>query len=238
MKEIDFQKTSIRWNMNKRLRKNLRKLPYFLLHNYPAKLKVYNRTSKENKKKPKNERAKLNGYKSPSPLNELCEYVESWEKKNLLWQNECYDTRYLIVDNSLSLDDPALVRRVRREINNFIKDYKAVLDKLRGNEDEKELRELQIQEVFDKYKECMAQIIPDEELLANYVISVSYARMNTSKLMAWAMYGDTIIKNLRANTPITKKTVIIEVPYKSVSSKEFLGKNYEMIEVCNERSEI
>ena len=40
-KEIDFLKTGFRWHMNSGLRKHLKQLPYFLLHNYPKKMKSY-----------------------------------------------------------------------------------------------------------------------------------------------------------------------------------------------------
>ena len=41
-KEIDFLKTGLRWQMNKNLRNHLKKLPFFLLYNYPKKLKTSN----------------------------------------------------------------------------------------------------------------------------------------------------------------------------------------------------
>ena len=49
-KEIDFLKTGFRWHMNKSLRKHLKQLPYFLLFNYPSKMKTYKTLVEKNKK--------------------------------------------------------------------------------------------------------------------------------------------------------------------------------------------
>ena len=49
-KEIDFLKTGFRWHMNTSLRKHLKQLPYFLLFNYPPKMKTYNSILEKNKK--------------------------------------------------------------------------------------------------------------------------------------------------------------------------------------------
>ena len=91
--------------MNSGLRKHLKQLPYFLLYNYPAKLKTYKTLSEKNKKvETKEEKVKLNAYHSPSPMNELCDYICTWEKKNILWDNnidDLVDTRCLIINNDL-----------------------------------------------------------------------------------------------------------------------------------------
>ena len=59
-KEIDFLKTGFRWHMNSGLRKHLKQLPYFLLYNYPAKLKTYKTLSEKNKKaETKEEKVKI-----------------------------------------------------------------------------------------------------------------------------------------------------------------------------------
>ena len=83
-KEIDFLKTGFRWHMNSGLRKHLKQLPYFLLHNYPKKMKSYMNIIKKNKDASDEDKEYLNAYHSPSPMNELCDYIETWEKKNIL----------------------------------------------------------------------------------------------------------------------------------------------------------
>ena len=50
-KEIDYLKTGVRWQMNKGLRRYLKKLPYFLLYNYPKKLEAYKKTKQNNANK-------------------------------------------------------------------------------------------------------------------------------------------------------------------------------------------
>ncbi len=45
---------------------------------------------------------------TPSPMNELCDYICTWEKKNILWNNDVnnlVDTRCLIINNDLDLSD-------------------------------------------------------------------------------------------------------------------------------------
>ena len=87
-KEIDFLKTGTRWQMSSGLRKHLKQLPYFLLYNYPKKLKTYNTLKEKNKAiESKEDKLRLNAYHSPSPMNELCDYICTWEKKNIMWNN-------------------------------------------------------------------------------------------------------------------------------------------------------
>ena len=81
--------------------------------------------------------------------------------------------------------------------------------------------------MINGYKKKLKNIVSNEELLANYVIKVSYLNLSTSKVLAWRGYGDYIIKNLKENTPTKKRSMIIETPYKTDNSYEYLGKYYE-----------
>ena len=119
-KEIDFLKTGFRWHMNKGLRKYLKQLPYFLLYNYPKKLKTYFSIVEKNKNKAPEDKLPLNAYHSPSPMNELCDYICSWEKHNILWDNclsDLVDTRCLIVNNDIDLSDKKVIKICRKYIN-------------------------------------------------------------------------------------------------------------------------
>ena len=98
--------------MNASLRKYMKKLPYFLLYNYPKKLDAYNKIQAENKNLPKEEKRALNAFKSPSPMNELCEYICKWEK-NLMWNNEYVDTRCLITNTDYDYKNQDLLRASR-----------------------------------------------------------------------------------------------------------------------------
>jgi hypothetical protein len=229
-KEIDFQKTGVRWTMNKSLRKHLKKLPFFLLYNYPKKLNTYYNLKRKNKKiDNKEDKLELNAYRSPSPMNELSEYIDTWEKKSVLWDKNIIDTKCLIINNDLKLDNKQYIKQIKHIINDFTKEWKREIENKSLKSYEGDYDHLSI--VINKYKKILANIIVnDEELLANYVISVSYSNMSINKALAWNGYGDYIINNLKNNSPDNKRIRIVETPYKTATNYEFLGKYYEMIE--------
>lgn len=235
-KEIDFLKTGFRWHMNNGLRKHLKQLPYFLLYNYPAKLKTYKTLSEKNKKvENKEDKVKLNAYHSPSPMNELCDYICTWEKKNILWDNninDLVDTRCLIINNDLDLSDKKIRKICRRYINKYAdvihNHYKS--NKLTsGSEVYK--NEVDFDIIAKHYKDkLLDELKISEELLANYVISVSYNTFSISKSFAWSVFGNYIVQNLKDNSNPRKNISITEVPYKTNDSYEYLGKYYEFKE--------
>lgn len=235
-KEIDFLKTGFRWHMNNGLRKHLKQLPYFLLYNYPSKLKTYKTLSEKNKKaENKEDKVKLNAYHSPSPMNELCDYICTWEKKNILWDNsvnDLLDTRCLILNNDLDLSDKKIRKICRRYVNEYAdvirNHYKQ--DKMISSSDVYR-NEVNFDIIAKHYKEkLLDELKISEELLANYVISVSYATLSISKSFAWSSFGDYIIQNLKDNSNPRKNITITEVPYKTNDSYEYLGKFYEFKE--------
>ena len=233
-KEIDFLKTGFRWHMNNGLRKHLKQLPYFLLYNYPAKLKTYKTLSEKNKKaETKEEKVKLNAYHSPSPMNELCDYICTWEKKNILWDNnidDLVDTRCLIINNDLDLSDKKVMKVVRRYINEYADEIRKHINLKREKSDD-ENHKFNMDEVVNRTKtKLKAELKLDEEIIANYVIKVSYNSFSISKSLAWAGYSDYIIKNLKENSNPKRHISITEVPYKTNDSYEYLGKYYEFKE--------
>lgn len=208
-KEIDFLKTGVRWHMPKNLRRHMDVLPSFLCHIYPKKKQLYH---------------------SPSPLNELCEYICSWELRQILWDKNIRDTRNLVLDNSLILENKELTSRLRRMINDYLSDVKAALDSSRKNgQKSADLRPLSALYDTELNKLCKEYCI-SRTVLDNYVIKVSYRTPSATKLLAWSLCGDTILENLRKNSPTQVRTVITEVPEKSCTSHEYLGKYYEMTE--------
>ena len=230
-KEIDFLKTGFRWHMNNGLRKHLKQLPYFLLYNYPAKLKTYKTLSEKNRQiENKEDKVKLNAYHSPSPMNELCDYICTWEKKNILWDNDVnnlVDTRCLIINNDLGLCDKKIMKICRRYINQYASEIKQHI-KLHREKSDDENHKFNMNAVIEEYrKRILEELQIDEELIANYVIKVSYSSISISKSFAWAGYGDYIIDNLRNNTNPKRNVSIQEVPYKTNDSYEYLGKYYE-----------
>ena len=230
-KEIDFLKTGFRWHMNSGLRKHLKQLPYFLLYNYPAKLKTYKNLSAKNKDiENKEDKVKLNAYHSPSPMNELCDYICAWEKKNILWDNNInnlIDTRCLIIDNDLDLSDKKIMRICRKYVNQYATEIKQHINLHREKSDD-ENHKFNMEAVVDDFKKrIFDELKIDETLIANYVIKVSYTSISISKSFAWSAYGDYIIDNLRNNTNPKKNISIKEVPYRTNESYEYLGKYYE-----------
>lgn len=230
-KEIDFLKTGFRWHMNSGLRKHLKHLPYFLLYNYPSKLKTYKTLLEKNKQtENKEDKVKLNAYHSPSPMNELCDYICTWEKKNILWNNDVnnlVDTRCLIINNDLDLSDKKIMKICRRYINQYAAEIKQHIN-LRREKSDDENHKFNMDAVVAEYrKRILNELQIDEELIANYVIKASYSSISISKSFAWAGYGDYIIGNLRNNTNPKRNVSIQEVPYKTNDSYEYLGKYYE-----------
>lgn len=224
-------KTGFRWQMNKGLRKHLKQLPYFLLFNYPAKLKTYRTLSEKNKKvENKEDKVKLNAYHSPSPMNELCDYICTWEKKNILWNNnlnDLMDTRVLIVNNDLNLSDKKVLKVVRRYVNNYAEEIRKHMD-LADNNNTSQDHHFAMNEIVKRFKQGLLEELKlDEETIANYVIKVSYNNFSISKSFAWAGYADYIIKNLKNNSNPRRNISIVEVPYKTNNSYEYLGKFYE-----------
>ncbi len=230
-KEIDFLKTGFRWHMSSGLRKHLKQLPYFLLYNYPSKLKTYQAISAKNKDiENKEDREKPNAYHSPSPMNELCNYICAWEKKNILWDNDVNhlaNTRSLIIDNNLDLSDKKIMRICRKYVNQYAAEIKCHIDLHReksGDENQKFNMDIVVEDYRDRISD---ELKLDEAIIANYVIKVSYASISISKSFAWSAYGDYIIGNLRKNTNAKKNISIKETPYKGKNSYEYLGKYYE-----------
>lgn len=237
MKEIDFLKTGNRWQMSSGLRKHLKQLPYFLLFNYPKKMKTYNKIKEKNKQiENKENKLKLNAYHSPSPMNELCDYICEWEKKNILWDNnykDLMDTRVLIINNDIDLSDKKVFKVVRKYINDYANETRKHLE-LHKESVEKSSNDyntsyyLTMNLIVNKFKEELSKELNlDEETIANYVIKVSYSKFSISKSFAWSAYADYIIKNLKNNSNPKRNISIVEVPYKTNSSYEYLGKFYD-----------
>ena len=236
-KEIDFLKTGTRWQMSSGLRKHLKQLPYFLLYNYPKKLKTYNKLKEKNKLiENKEDKFKLNAYHSPSPMNELCDYICTWEKKNIMWDNnlkDLMDTRVLIINNDLDLNDRKVIKIVRRAINDYAEETRKHLEihkdsMAKNTNDYHTTYYFTMGLIVEKFKEKLSKELNlDEETIANYVIKVSYNNFSISKSFVWAGYADYIIKNLKNNSNPRRNISIVEVPYKTNDSYEYLGKFYE-----------
>ena len=229
--------------MSSGLRKHLKQLPYFLLYNYTKKLQTYNNLKEKNKSiENKDDKIKLNAYHSPSPMNELCDYICTWEKKNIIWNNNIenlIDSRVLILNNDLDLSDKSIHKIIRKYINDYAEEIKKHLeihknDSAKTQNDDDDESHFSLDLITDKFKSnLLNELKLDEELVANYVIKVSYSSFSISKSLAWAAFADYIIKNLKNNSNPQRNVSIVESPYKTNSTYEYLGKNYNF-EVKNE----
>lgn len=233
-KEIDFLKTGFRWHMNSGLRKHLKQLPYFLLFNYPKKMKTYLKLKEQNKNAAKDEdKVKLNAYHSPSPMNELCDYICRWEKEKILWDNDVdnfIDTRCLIINNDLDLSDKKVMKFVRRCVNEYADEIRKHINMNRKKSDD-ENKKHSMDEIVNRFKRKLSnEFNLDEETIANYVIKVSYNSLSISKSLAWAGYGDYIVKNLKENSNPKRNISITEVQYPDTDTFEYLGKYYKFME--------
>lgn len=238
-KEIDFLKTGFRWQMNKRLRGHLKQLPYFLLFNYPSKRKTYQTLIEKNKQiENREDKIQLNAYHSPSPMNELCHYICSWERKNILWNNKIENlanTKHLIINDDLNLSDKKVLRIVRRYINEYADEIRKHINLHREKSDD-ENHKFNMETIANTFKSRLSEELAlDEETIANYVIKVSYNSFSISKSLAWTGYGNYIINNLKNNSGLKKHISITEVPDKTNNSYEYLGKYYECKEVSGHR---
>ncbi|MCM1496011.1 MAG: RNA dependent RNA polymerase [Bacteroides sp.] len=237
-KEIDFLKTGVRWHMNAGLRKRSKQLPYFLLYNYPDKMKTY-QSLKEKKKRQKEEEApvNLNAYYSPSPMNELCSYICTWEKKCILWNHDTIDlqeSRRLFLNHALDVSDKEIIKLIRRYINAYADELRRHMELHKASSKEYSSG-FHIAEITDQFKSRLAETLPlNEEEIANYVIQVSYSSLSISKSLAWGGYGDYIIRNLKSNSDCRKTISIREAAEPTEQTYEYLGKYYTYTEVTKD----
>lgn len=221
-KEIDFIKVGYRWILSKNLRKYLKKLPYFLLYNYPKKLSVYNKIRRINKANNYEDKIPYNAYRSPSPLNELCEYVNQWERHNINWDRSVLNNGYLLVDQSLVLENKHIIKKIRNIYDEFKIDFQKIFDE-----------DSDYDVVIDNYKKKLSEISLDSKILANYCIKVAYRSISEDKVLCWTLFGDEMLKNLKYNSKDTKQYKIVESTKDEKNIYEFLGKYYQLQEVSS-----
>ncbi|NBH14566.1 hypothetical protein D3Z36_10400 [Lachnospiraceae bacterium] len=225
-KEIDSIKTGIRWHLNNGLRWHLKKLPWFLIYNYPKKRKSYEQLQQKNRNiSDPSQRLPSPVYFSPSPMNELCDYICTWEKHRLLWDNTAEDNRDILLNHKYALADRRLLRQVRHMVNDYNAALRALFFRFAEERTENDFSELHLLTEAYRQKLLVFRDIVSEEELANYVIKVCYSNTSIGKLLAWSVFGDYILQNLRENSPQTESFSIQEVSSKE-EGMEYLGKYY------------
>ncbi|MFJ3388781.1 hypothetical protein [Lysinibacillus sp. NPDC086135] len=221
-KEIDFLKTGFRWHITKNLRNYLKKMPHFLLYNYPSKLSVYNKLKKLNKELSQNDKVEYNAFNSPSPMNELSDYICQWERKKLKINNTVKNSSELLVDSSLVLDNKKLIREVASIYNKFTEELRDCVD----DEDK-------VSTLYEKYKIIINELeikysdISHDELV-NYCIKTAYRSMSIDKTLCWYLFGEEMIENLRSNSDESEECSIVECDSSDEYANEFLGKYYKL----------
>lgn len=218
-KEIDFLKTGFRWHMTKNLSKYKDKLPHFLLYNYPNKMKRYKKIKEINKSLENEDKINTDSFNSPTPLNELCEYIYQWERKKLKMNNSVKNSQKLLTDNSLELNDKKIIRKISSIYTEFT-------EKLRECDDDS------IDELYKEYGEKLNVLKNETQSLSadkfiNYCIKTAYRSMGIDKSLCWYLFGDEMINNLKDNSPITKELKIVECNESDIDGKEFLGRYYK-----------
>ncbi|QWU13388.1 hypothetical protein SAMN04487895_10354 [Paenibacillus sophorae] len=255
-KEIDYVKTGVRLYIPKYLHKYKDVIPYFQLYLYPKKLKKYKEIQERNKKiEADNEKAILvsqkrgkvnpipkvkiptNAYHSPSPMNELCDFICKWESKNVKWNNRSFIDKELLINNDADLSNNDLREQIRNIYDSFNEKYKKEMDKIR-EEKLNNRRHLQnfytrynkIDKIFDSYKIELEKIGDNIETIANYLIDLSYETISANKVLCWSLFGNIIVDNLRKNTSNQKEMVIVKAERDDKDTYEFLGKFYKLVE--------
>lgn len=220
-KEIDFLKTGFRWYMTKNLSKYKDKLPHFLLYNYPNKMKRYKKIKELNKSLENEDKINTASFNSPTPLNELCEYICQWERKKLKMNNSVKNSQKLLTDNSLGLNDKKIIRKISSIYTDFT-------EKLR------ECDEDNINELYIEYGHKLNVLKNDTQSLStvefiNYCIKTAYRSMGIDKSLCWYLFGHEMINNLKDNSPTTEELKIVECDENDVDGKEFLGRYYKLV---------
>ena len=224
-KEIDFLKTGSRWHLTSYMLDYLKRLPYFLLFNYPNKKKVYDELVKiKRSKKIGNEKIETNAYHSPSQMNELCDYICTWEKHKVEWDKVSLKTRDLLVNHNYEYTNRKLMREIKRIYNEYAQEINKINDKDK------------VESVRKKYIGKLEELQIKNELIyslfADYNITSAYSSVSVNKSLCWYVYGDIMIDNLKNNTsnPNSKNRQLVECE-PSDATTEFLGRHYEIVEV-------
>jgi hypothetical protein len=217
-KEIDYLKTGFRWIISRNLRKYLQKLPYFLLYNYPQKLKVYNRIRKINKDNKREDRIAYNAFRSPSPMNELCEYVNQWERHKIDWDRSLINNGHLLINQRLELSDKQIMKQIKRIYDEFDIELRNAIE-----------MDMDISILANTYKNKLIKLNLDEQILANYCIKTAYRSISSDKTLCWMIFGDVMLDNLRNNSDERKELIIIETNKNDSDGYDFLGKYYKLI---------
>lgn len=217
-KEIDSIKTGVRWNITKRLRNNLKKIPYFLLYNYEDKLKKYYTIKEKNKKLNSENKISVNAFNSPTQMNELCDYINRWQTNCILWNKSQVNTGVLLIDNSVDANNEYLLRSFKKINCQFVEEWKELLRQKDVDDS------VNLNKCLNKYKNLILGFSDDRKMISNHFIKASYKSINTDKTLCWYTFGNDMIENLIKNSPNYSIDSFVES--KEKTEYEYLGKYY------------
>ena len=245
--EIDSCKLGKKVYMPKKWTDQTKKLPYFLMYKYPhIKEKydsVHNQFKKECKKKfdipfyelftscmgNKKMKNMLKRYNKKIPviktncqMNQLCHYIESWEKENfyLPYKNKDYfDTTPYMTDSTIKMN-PHTYIKIEEEYKKFMNEYnKAVQQRYESK---------QWKTFYDNTAKRCIKICPNIKELANYAVDITYnveKNKDKHKKFAWIVAYEGILENLKAHSNGS-----IEIPIETGNKEdtEYLGRYYKL----------
>jgi hypothetical protein len=154
-------------------------------------------------------------------MNELCDYVNQWEKRKIDWDRSLINNGHLLIDNSLDLSDKQIIKKIKKVYNEFDIKLREVLDD-----------ETNLDPIIDEFSVKLNNLVTDKELLSNYCIKTAYQTISSDKILCWSLFGDVMLKNLRNNSDERKECEIIETS--SQDGQEFLGKHYKLVKIQGE----
>ena len=189
-KSIDYAKTGVIYPMPRIISKYGRPLPHFMKYRSPYYA-----------------RQKLAC--APSNMNRLCWELERWER-GIRWRKEGRFDWHLMYDDSIAYTDEQfeavekLFLEFCAEISRVQK-YQALVRKYQA----KDIREKYTRaeasmyiadwdSLYRKYRERAKGICPDDRVLANIAVILTYVRYKSrGKKFPWVVAPDGLIKNIR-----------------------------------------
>jgi hypothetical protein len=151
-------------------------------------------------------------------MNELCEYVNQWERHKIDWDRSLINNGHLLVNQELDLSDKQIIKKIKRIYDEFDIDLREAIE-----------NDIDISILANAYLKKLNKLNLDEFILANYCIKVAYRSVSSDKTLCWILFGDEMLKNLRNNSDERKELVIVETDKQDKDGRDFLGKYYKLI---------
>lgn len=225
MKNIDYAKTGVMYNIPRYIAKYAKPVPYFMKYrsDYYAKMKKFS-VAKSN-------------------MNRLAKDIETWQKAEIRFKKTYKDFNYNIMISPFVEIDETINKQIEEVFIRFDKqmsDLSSFASKCRNFEKYKDFFETWYDDVdkdtvknfevnwkyyYDQYKEECQKICPDKRMLANIAVKLCYEKYpNKNKKFMWKVASDGILLNIKQKS--------FSLPERDNNGEyEYLGKKYTMMEV-------